>query len=99
LGALLKFGATDLVWLTLYTSKVPGSWGGGGGGVGQMLSSALDTCLAGGLQQFCGSGMFIPDSEILIFTHPGSRIPDPETARKERGFVVILFYVATNSQN
>jgi hypothetical protein len=31
------------------------------------------TCL-----QCCGSGMFIPDpgSRILIFTHPGSRIPD-----------------------
>jgi hypothetical protein len=37
--------------------------------------------------QFCGSGMFIPDpgSRILIFTHPGSRIPDPKTATKERG--------------
>ncbi len=35
--------------------------------------------------------MFIPD--------PGSRIPDPKTATKERGekkFVVITFYVATN---
>jgi hypothetical protein len=44
--------------------------------------------------QCCGSGMFIPDpgSRILIFTHPGSRIPDlgsrtpdPKTATKERG--------------
>ncbi len=38
-----------------------------------------------------GSGMFIPD--------PGSWIPDPKTATKERGekkFVVITFYVATN---
>jgi hypothetical protein len=40
-----------------------------------------------------------PGSRILIFTHPGSRIPDPKTATKERGekkFVVITFYVATN---
>jgi hypothetical protein len=38
-------------------------------------------------------------SRILIFTHPGSRIPDPKTATKERGekkFDVIPFYVATN---
>ncbi len=52
--------------------------------------------------------MFIPDpgSRILIFTHPGSRIPDlgsripdPKTGRKERGekkFFVKHFYVATN---
>jgi hypothetical protein len=26
-----------------------------------------------------------PGSRILIFTHPGSRIPDPKTAIKERG--------------
>jgi hypothetical protein len=26
-----------------------------------------------------------PGSRILIFTHPGSRIPDPKTATKERG--------------
>ena len=40
-----------------------------------------------------------PRSRILIFSHPGSRIPDPKTATKERGekkFVVITFYVATN---
>jgi hypothetical protein len=47
-----------------------------------------------------------PGSRILIFTHPGSRIldpgsriPDPKTATKERGekkIVVIPFYVATN---
>ena len=40
-----------------------------------------------------------PGSRILIFTHPGSRIPDPKTATKERGekkFVVIPIYVATN---
>jgi hypothetical protein len=32
-------------------------------------------------------------SRILIFTHPGSRIPDPKTATKERGEkkFVILF--------
>jgi hypothetical protein len=45
--------------------------------------------------------MFIPEpgSRILIFTHPGSRIPDPKTATKERSgkkFFVIPFYVATN---
>ena len=50
-----------------------------------------------------------PGSRILIFTHPGSRIPDlgsripdPKTATKERGekkLVVIPFYVATNLQN
>jgi hypothetical protein len=47
-----------------------------------------------------------PGSRILIFTHPGSRIPDlgswipdPKTATKERGekkFFVIPFYVASN---
>jgi hypothetical protein len=40
-----------------------------------------------------------PGSRILIFAHPGSRIPDPKTATKERGekkFVVITFYAATN---
>jgi hypothetical protein len=26
-----------------------------------------------------------PGSRILIFTHPGSRIPDPKTGTKERG--------------
>jgi hypothetical protein len=26
-----------------------------------------------------------PRSQILIFSHPGSRIPDPKTATKERG--------------
>jgi hypothetical protein len=38
----------------------------------------------------------IPDPD---FTHPGSRIPDPKTATKERSekkLVVITFYVATN---
>jgi hypothetical protein len=28
--------------------------------------------------------MFIPDPG-LIFTHPGYRIPDPKTGKKERG--------------
>ena len=47
-----------------------------------------------------------PGSRILIFSHPGTRIsdpgswiPDPKTATKERGekkIVVITFYVATN---
>jgi hypothetical protein len=30
-------------------------------------------------------------SRILIFTHPGSQIPDPKTATKERGEKI--FYV------
>jgi hypothetical protein len=41
--------------------------------------------------------MFIPDTEPI--PDPGSRIPDPKTAAKERGekkFVVIPFFVATN---
>jgi hypothetical protein len=51
--------------------------------------------------QCCGSGMFIPDpgSWFLPIPDPGSQIPDPKTATKERGekkFVVITFYVATN---
>jgi hypothetical protein len=40
-----------------------------------------------------------PGSRILIFTHPGSQIPDPKTATQERGekkFVVIPLFVATN---
>jgi hypothetical protein len=47
-----------------------------------------------------------PGSRILIFTHPGSRIPDlgsripdPKTGRKERGEKKIFvkhFFVATN---
>jgi hypothetical protein len=45
--------------------------------------------------------MFIPDpgSCSLPIPDPGSRIPDPKTATKERGekkLVVIPFYVATN---
>jgi hypothetical protein len=40
--------------------------------------------------QCCGSGIFIP--------YPGSRIPDPKKATKERGekIVFIPFFVATN---
>jgi hypothetical protein len=45
--------------------------------------------------------MFIPDPDFYPsrIPDPGSRIPDPKTATKERGekkFVVITFYVATN---
>jgi hypothetical protein len=43
-----------------------------------------------------------PGTRILIFTHPGSLIPDPKTATNERGekiFVVIPFYAATNFTN
>jgi hypothetical protein len=39
-----------------------------------------------------------PGSHILIFTHLGSRIPDPKTATKERGeknLLSYLFFVAT----
>jgi hypothetical protein len=48
--------------------------------------------------------MFIPDpgSLFLPIPDPGSRIPDPKTATKERGekkLVVIPFYVATNLPN
>jgi hypothetical protein len=41
-------------------------------------------------EQGCGFGMFIPDPD---FFHPGSRIPDPTTATKEKGekFVFYLF--------
>jgi hypothetical protein len=38
-------------------------------------------------------------SRILIFTHPGSQIPDPKSAAKERDekkLVVIPFFVGTN---
>ncbi len=40
-----------------------------------------------------------PGSRILIFTHPGSPIPDPKTGRKERGEKKIFvkhFFVTTN---
>ncbi len=51
--------------------------------------------------QCCGSGMFIPDpgSWFLPIPDSGSRIPDPNTATKERGekkFVVIPTFEATN---
>jgi hypothetical protein len=39
-----------------------------------------------------------PESRIPLLTHPGSRIPDPKIATKERGekkFVVIPFFGAT----
>ena len=53
------------------------------------------------LYQCCGSGMFSPDpgSGFLAIPDPGSRIPDPKTATKERSekkIFVITFYVATN---
>jgi hypothetical protein len=35
--------------------------------------------------QCCGYWMFIPDPGSRVFTHPGSRIPDPKTATKETG--------------
>jgi hypothetical protein len=35
-------------------------------------------------------------SGILIFVHPGSRIPDPKTATKEKDKKIVLpFFVAT----
>jgi hypothetical protein len=38
-----------------------------------------------------------PGSRILIFTHPGSRIPDSKTARKRRVKKnLLLFFVSTN---
>jgi hypothetical protein len=37
------------------------------------------------INQFCGSGMFIPDPDFLPVPDPGSRIPAPKTATKERG--------------
>ncbi len=45
--------------------------------------------------------MFIPESRILIFTHPGSQISDPgsKNSYKREGWkklVVTLFFVATN---
>jgi hypothetical protein len=41
-------------------------------------------------------------SRILIFTHPGSRIPDPKTATKERdekNLLSYLFFEPLISQN
>jgi hypothetical protein len=45
--------------------------------------------------------MFIPDPDFYPFRipDPGSRIPDPKTATKERGekkFVIKPFFVVTN---
>jgi hypothetical protein len=34
-----------------------------------------------------------PGSRILIFIHPGSRIPDPKTAIKEMGEKILLSYL------
>jgi hypothetical protein len=48
--------------------------------------------LAARQNQCCGSG-------ILIFTDPGSQIPDPKTATKERGernWSLYLFFIVTN---
>jgi hypothetical protein len=61
------------------------------GGVAAAVAGAVETSVA-------DPGVY-PGSQILIFTHPGSRIPDPKTATKERGeknFIVITLYVATN---
>ncbi len=37
-------------------------------------------------------------SRILIFTHPGSRIPDPKTGTKERGEKNLLLYLFLKPQ-
>ncbi len=37
-----------------------------------------------------------PGSRILIFNHPGSQIPDPKTATKERGENNYLSYLSFN---
>ncbi len=34
-----------------------------------------------------------PESRILIFTHPGSQIPDPKTATKERSEKRLVSYL------
>jgi hypothetical protein len=34
-----------------------------------------------------------PGSRILIFTHPGTRIPDPKTGTKERGEKKLFLYL------
>ncbi len=61
------------------------------------LLSGTGTCTC----QCCGSGMFIPDpgSWFLPIPDPGSRIPDPKTATKDRVekiFLVKPFFFATN---
>jgi hypothetical protein len=58
----------------------------------QIQIRRLKILLIDSQRQCCGPGMFIPDP---YFTHPGSRIPDPKTATKERGEKK-LFFVATN---
>jgi hypothetical protein len=53
--------------------------------------TVLGTFSLQGENQCCGPGIYIPD--------PGSRIPDPKTATKERGeknVVVITFSLASN---
>ncbi len=37
-----------------------------------------------------------PGSRILIFTHPGSRISDPKTAKKERGKKIVIPFFCSN---
>jgi hypothetical protein len=49
--------------------------------------------------QCCGSGMFIPDSDFLIFVYPGSRTPDPKTATKERGEKNLMSYFFCSHKN
>jgi hypothetical protein len=34
-----------------------------------------------------------PGSRILIFTHPGSRIPEPKTATKNRGEKILFLFL------
>ncbi len=69
-------------------------------GAAPRLYMALGCQVAGGWKkhcsgQCCGSGMFIPDPDFFI--------PDPGSNSKKGGdkifFVVLHFFVATNSQN
>ncbi len=55
-----------------------------------LIDSWRHRCHVKELKQCCGSGMFIPDPD---FTHPGSRIPNPKTATKERGEKKLLSYL------
>jgi hypothetical protein len=43
------------------------------------------------INQCCGSGLFIPDPDFLPIPDPGSRIPAPKTATKERGENNLLY--------
>jgi hypothetical protein len=66
----------------------------------QTCRAAINTYLQGSGNQCCGSGMFIPDPDFYPsrIPDPGSRIPDPKTATKERcekKLYVKPFYVAT----